>query len=108
MSDHRREKTEEMISHTASEFIARESSNASMITVTNIVCSQDMKKATILVSVFPETQTVAALDFLKRQRSEFKNFFKEKSRMHPVPLFDFQIDLGEKSRQRVEDITLNL
>ena len=65
----------------------------------------DPKKALIFVTVLPETQENAAIDFLKRQRSEFKSFIKKKSRMNRIPQFDFLIDEGEKSRQRIDEIS---
>lgn len=108
MSDHRKEKIEELISHLASEFINREASSKSLITVTNIYLGDDFKNCTIFFTVFPENQSIAALDFLKRQRSDFKSFFKEKSNIGQIPFFDFAIDEGEKARQRVEEISLNL
>jgi len=107
-SEHRKEKVEELISHLASEFINREASHKSLITVTSIHLGDDFKNAVIFFTVFPEQQSVAALDFLKRQRSDFKIFFKEKSKVGQIPFFDFAIDEGEKSRQRVEEISLNL
>jgi ribosome-binding factor A len=108
MSEHRKEKVEELIMHLASEFINREANSKSLITVTNIYLSHDFKNCKIFFTVFPENQSVAALDFLKRQRSDFKSFFKSKSKIGHIPFFDFEIDEGEKARQRVEEISLNL
>lgn len=108
MSEHRKEKVEELISHLASEFINREASHKSLITVTRVFLSEDFKNCDIFFTVFPENQSNAALDFLKRQRSDFKSFFKEKSKVGQIPFFDFAIDEGEKARQRVEEISLNL
>jgi len=108
MSEHRREKIEELIGHLASDFINREASHKSLITVTRVMLNDDLKTAKIFFSVFPDNQTNAAADFLKRQRSEFKNFVKSQSKLNPIPFFDFLIDEGEKARQKVEDISLNL
>jgi ribosome-binding factor A len=88
----------------ASEFIQRESNKQSMVTVTNIVASKDFKKATLFVTVFPVHKEEAALDFLKRQRAEFKHYIKKETRLARIPQFDFQIDEGEKSRQRVDEL----
>jgi ribosome-binding factor A len=108
MSEHRKEKVEELISHLASEFINREASHKSLITVTRVFLSEDFKHCDIFFTVFPENQINSALDFLKRQRSDFKLFFKGKSKVGQIPFFDFAIDEGEKARQRVEEISLNL
>jgi ribosome-binding factor A len=107
MSFHK-EKVIELISHTASEFIKRESNRNSLITVTNVTASDDLKYSNIFFTVLPENQEQAALDFLKRNRSEFKKFFKEKSRVNHIPFFDFLIDEGEKHRQKIDEISRNL
>ena len=102
------ERAKETIQHLASEFISEESNRNSMITVTNIEVSKDFKNATIFVTVFPEDQEKAVSDFLKRQRSNFKSYVRKNSRLNRIPLIDFQIDQGEKSRQRIDEISRNL
>ena len=47
----------------------------------------------------------AALDFLKRIRSEFRTHLMEKARMRRIPFFDFEIDYGEKNRQKIDEIS---
>lgn len=97
-------RAEEIIMRKASEFIQRESNKQSLVTVTNISTSKDFKNSTIFVTVFPEHKQEAALDFLKRQRKTFKGFIKSETRLNRIPQFDFQIDFGEKSRQRVDEL----
>ncbi len=98
------DKAEEIVMRKASEFIQKESNGQSLVTVTNISASEDFKNATIFVTVFPEHKQEAALDFLKRQRGAFKDFIKEETRLNRIPHFDFACDLGEKSRQRVDEL----
>lgn len=95
----------ELLSHLASEFIASESNRTSLITVTNTEVTKDFKKAIIFVTVYPQNQENAVMDFLKRQRSEFKQYVKKNSKIPRVPQFDFMIDSGEKSRQRIEELS---
>ena len=99
------EKVSELILHTASDFIKRESNRNSLITVTSVSVSDDLKYANIFVTVLPDNQEKAAMDFLKRSRSDFKKFFKEKSKVGQIPFFDFHIDLGEKHRQKIDEIS---
>jgi ribosome-binding factor A len=105
---YRKEKIIEQISHIASNFIASEASRKSLITVTHTEVSPDLKRAKIFFTVLPDSEQNKALDFLKRQRSEFKAFFKENSSLSPVPFFDFVIDLGEKHRQKIDEISKDL
>ena len=99
------EKTKEEIQHLASKFIEFESNRNSLITVTSAHLTKDFKKAIIFVTVFPEKEEDKAVNFLKRQRSNFKHFVKKNSRIGRIPFFDFEIDKGEKSRQRLEEIS---
>ena len=93
-----------IIQRLASEFIKNESNRKSLITVTDVRTNDDFSNVNIYLTIFPENKEVAAIDFLKRQRSNFREFVKKNSRLARIPRFDFEIDLGEKSRQRIEEI----
>ena len=101
----RKEKIIEQIHHLAGDFLARESNKNSLITVTQVYLSDDTKSAKILVTVLPENMEKGALDFLKRKRSDFKEYFKEHSSIGRVPFFDFEIDQGQKNAERVNEIS---
>jgi len=99
------EQTKEELMHLAGQFLAREAGRQSLITVTRAEMSPDLKYVTIFISVFPESAEKAALDFCKRERTTFRDFVKEKSALHFPPTIDFEIDIGEKNRQRIDDLT---
>lgn len=99
------EQTADLIRDLASEFINRESVRTSMITVLRTLISSDLRTAKILVSVFPAEQEKMALDFLKRQRSDFREYLKSHSKLRLIPFIDFDIDIGEKNRQKLQDIS---
>ena len=103
--DFHEEKTKEEIQKLASKFVETESNRNSLITVTSVHLTKDFKKSVIFVTVFPEDQEEGAIHFLKRQRSEFRHFVKKNSRIGRIPFFDFEIDKGEKSRQRLDEIS---
>ncbi len=103
-NSYRKEKIIDIIHKSASDFIQRESNKDSMITVTRIELSSDLKKAIVLVTVFPEHKEEAGIDFLKRNRSEFRDFVNKKTKIGQLPWFDFEIDNGEKSRQKIDKI----
>jgi ribosome-binding factor A len=102
------QKTKDEIHRLAGEFIERESNRNTLITVTNVYVTKDFKKAIIFVTVFPEKFEETAINFLKRQLSDFREYVKKNSRIGRVPFFDFAVDKGEKSRQRLEEISYNL
>ena len=101
---HRKEKLIEQIHHCASEFTQKESNQKSMITITRVELSSDSKKAIVLFTVLPENQEKAALDFLKRNLREFRHYVNQNTKIGQVPWFDFEIDQGEKSRQKIDTI----
>lgn len=105
MSNFQDQKKEEQIKHLAADFLHHESSGASLITVTGIRTTDRMTKVTILFSVFPEDKAEDALDFAKRKRTEFKTYLKSHTRMRAIPYVDFEIDMGEKNRQRIDELS---
>jgi len=94
----------EQLTHLAAQFFARESNRESLITVTRARMSENMRSATIFFTVLPADHETGALSFAKRQRSEFRTYVKEHSALGNPPSLDFEIDVGEKLRQEVDDI----
>ena len=101
------EKIIELIKNKAAVFLQNEASPSSLITVTNAALSSDSKRATIFFTVFPIEKEKTALEFAKRKRKEFKQFMMSETRLGRIPLFDFEIDNGEKNRQRIDTISQN-
>ncbi len=104
----RKNKVKNLIQDLAAQFLQTESNHTSLITVTNANISDDFKQATIFVTVFPVSNEESALNFLKRKRKGFKEFVKSKAKMKRIPFFDFEIDLGEKNRQKIDEISLEI
>ena len=99
------DKIKEIIRELAAQFFSRESNRTSLITVTGIELLSHGTRATILITVLPESQEAAALDFAERQLSDFKQFVHDHSRLVRVPFFGVKIDIGEKNRQKIEEIS---
>ena len=95
----------DIIHDLASKFIQRESNGTSLVTVTDVHIGDSGKQAIIFFTVLPKDKEKAAIDFLKRQRSEFREYAMEHSRMGRIPFFDFEIDSGEKNRQKIDEIS---
>jgi ribosome-binding factor A len=102
----RDEKLKDQIRKWAADFLQRESSRVSLITVTDVKLSTDAKEATILFTVLPEDKADAALEFARRQLSDFREFINKKVKAGRMPFFHFDIDRGEKHRQRIDEITI--
>lgn len=98
------ERMENLIREIAALYVAKHSNRQSLLTVTRVVLSKDLKHANIMLSVLPRTAEFGAIDFLNRQRDEFREFLKEKSKLHILPFAKFFPDEGEYNRQRVDSL----
>jgi ribosome-binding factor A len=99
-----KERVEEALRETAAEFLNREASRQSLITVTRAEVSESGKRGAIYLSVFPVEHEAAALEFANRRRADFAAFFKKRIRA-AMPRVEFYLDLGEKNRQRLDELT---
>ncbi len=105
MSTTRQEKMNEELAHRAGEFIQSIASPQSLITVTRADVSPDFKNATIFISVLPDSAERAAIGFINRNLHEFRDFLKKKLSIHSIPFCTFVIDMGEKNRQRIDELS---
>ena len=102
----RQHKVAEAIAHQAGEFLVRYvRGGGALITVTHAEIAPDLKNVTIFVSILPKTLETGALKNLKRLRTDFHDYLKEKTVLRNVPTVDFAIDFGELNRQRIDELT---
>ena len=97
-------RVQEIIRQLAAQYLSIESNRTSLITVTGIDVSSDGKSATILISVLPVDASDSALNFVKRKRTDFRTYVKKNSKLRRLPYFDFALDMGEKNRQRIDEL----
>lgn len=95
---------EQQVLGIAQDFFQRESSGASMITVTRTDISRDMKHGTIFITVLPEDKEDAAINFAKRMRSELRHYVMKRLPVKVIPFFEVEIDYGEKNRLHVDEL----
>lgn len=86
------------------EFITKNSGGQSLITVTSMEQAERSNHMLIRVSVLPQTQEKAVIDFLERNATDMRNYIKDKSRLGMLPFLSFEIDRGEKHRQSIFEI----
>lgn len=94
----------EAVKQLAANFIEREAEHTSLITVTRADISPDLKNSTIYISVLPDSQAENALNFCKRKLGDFKRYAKAHLHMKAIPFFDVVLDVGEKNRQRIDEL----
>lgn len=98
------EKVKEILKENAGRFLFENGNNSSLLTVTNVYLGDRGKYATIMFTVFPDSLEKTALEFAKRKRGEFRDYLKDHSRLGLIPHIDFEIDMGEKNRQKIDDL----
>ena len=102
-----REKAVQLIKELTAKFLGRENNNTSLITVTNCTASPDLKRATIFITVLPNSKEKTALEFAKRKRKDLREFLKKNMQTKIIPFIDIEIDLGEKNRQKIDELLRN-
>ncbi len=85
-------KVESALLHAAAEFINRESNRRSLITVTRAEIGDKRGHLIIYITIYPENQAAAALDFLSRVHEDFRDFVKKKIKIRSIPYVTFQQD----------------
>jgi len=105
--NNRKEKVANQIKELAAMFLGRENNRTSLITVTSATCSPDLKKATVFITVLPTEKEKIALEFIKRKRGDLREFLKKNMPIKIIPFLDVDIDLGEKNRQKIDELLRN-
>lgn len=100
----RNEKIAQLVKELSATFLGKENNKTSLITVTSCNASPDLKKATIYITVLPESKEAAALGFVKRQRGDLREFLKSQMHSKVIPFIDIEIDKGEKNRQKIDEL----
>lgn len=100
----RDDRIKEILRDLGARFLLLNGNGSSLMTVTNVELTTNGKNATIFFTVFPADFEKTAVEFAKRKRSEFKEFVKEHSKLGRIPQLDFEIDSGEKNRQKIDSL----
>lgn len=92
------------IKELAAQFLGRENNRTSLITITSVTISPDLKQAMIFITVFPDAKEKSALQFVKRKRKELREFLKKNMSIKIIPFLNAAIDQGEKNRQKIDEL----
>lgn len=101
----RPEKMKKELMRLAALFFAQNSNRQSMITVTSINIAPDFKRATIGISVLPESQEPQALLFAERRTRDMRDFIGSHLSTKMIPRLEIVIDEGEKNRRRIQELS---
>lgn len=93
------------VSELAAEFLNRESNRTSLITITRTIILNKGRRATVMFTVIPDSEEANALEFLQRKRRDLRKFISSKKIVGFSPSIEFELDLGEKNRQRIDELS---
>jgi ribosome-binding factor A len=85
------ERLSQTLKELAAQFVSVHANRTVLITVIDVHVQERGTHATIRVSVFPDDAIPQALGFLKRQRTVFREFIKEKMPGLKPPHIDFEL-----------------
>lgn len=100
----RTDKVNSLLRNIVSSFIGREFKNGAIITVTHVDVINDLKKAKIFISIFPDNKSDEIMKLLQNKSWDLKKYAQPLLKMKFLPEFEFEIDYGEKNRQKLEEI----
>ena len=99
----RQEKVNSLLKNLAASFLSRETIGA-IISIIRIETSKDLKSAKLFISIFPETKEKEVLDLMNEKKNDLRKYIGSQIRMKFLPTLEFEIDKGEKSRKRIEEL----
>jgi len=102
IKDHR---AASLLSQLAAEYFNIESNKNTLITVTRAEMSDRGRRCLILLSVLPTQEENMALEFAKRKRNDFRKFIRTKKIFGFAPHINFELDYGERNRQRIDELS---
>lgn len=108
MSKIKDEREASILTELAAQYIALEAGRTTLITPTRTELMKGRKNATIFVSVYPTEESEHALTFLTRHKDLFREYLKKTSRLAILPYITFEIDYGERNRQRLDELSREL
>lgn len=97
-------KVEQEVLGLVQDFFQRESSGASMITITRVDITASMERGTVYITVLPESKEAAALDFARRMRTDMRRYVMKRLPVKVIPFFEIEIDYGEKNRLHIDEL----
>jgi len=102
----RQDKWTELIKRLSATYIERESNHDALISVTRVILTERLGHAIIYISVLPESKEQASLYFFTRNLRDLRIYIKKHAPGRVLPHLSVEIDLGEKNRQRIDQIDI--
>ena len=106
--DKRHNTAAEILREVTARFVQQEANTDPLITITNVRMAPNFRRAQILFTTIPDNREKDALAFLQRHGTDLRNFIKKEARLKFIPHIDFAVDHGERHRQHIDSIVVDL
>ena len=100
----REEKLNTHLQKVLAEFLREELGVSPLVSVTRVKVAHGLRSARAFITVFPEKDAATALAQLEKRHSALMRYLAAHTRIKYIPSVSFEIDLGEKNRQRIEEL----
>ena len=101
---HRVEKVTALLTTLVAKALERFIETGTLVTVTNLRVTPNLAKAHVYLSILPDTKADETLSMINERKGEIRTEVAKKSVTKIVPDLVFEIDRGEKNRQRIDEL----
>ena len=108
MKTDRHQKVVGIIRELIAQYVQQEANTDPLITITGATIAPDYRRVTILFTTIPDDREKDAEVFLKRHATDMRQFLKRKAHLKIIPHLDFQLDVGERHRQHMDEVVRSL
>jgi ribosome-binding factor A len=105
--DQRMQQVTEQIRRLAAKYFQVHTPDTPMVTITRADVSNDLKHATVYITVLPEEKEDEALASARAKLTGFGEYLGNNLETKNTPKVTLDIDAGEKKRQRIDEIANN-
>lgn len=102
--DQRMAQVTEKLRQLAAKYFQVHTPDKPLLTVTRAEVSNDLKHATVFITVLPEEEEQKALTQARKKLSGFGTYLGNNMKTKNTPTVEIEIDVGEKKRQRIDEI----
>ena len=104
MAGERKDKVGSVLKKIVSSFVRLQFETNVIISVTKVTIADNLKRATVFITVYPESKEVEILKQFKEKEYDLRQHVKKHFKSKFLPIFHVAIDYGEKNQQRIDEI----
>ncbi|MBI4118308.1 MAG: ribosome-binding factor A [Parcubacteria group bacterium] len=98
------EKASSALQKIVADFVEARAPKNTLLTVTDVAVSQDLRYIVAFVSVYPDVGDVSITKLLNADYRELNELIAKQADFKYMPKVVFEIDHGERNRQRIDEL----